>query len=329
MPMDFSVTQESFDSLALYQADPNSHLNWSSVFVLPSWLRVWWQNFGSGFELYLAAVRQGGTIIGIAPLMINERTVSVIGSANVCDYLDFIVAPGKESDFFSVLLGDLQQKGIKYLDLGPLRPDSTVLTHFIGIAREQGYEVSCHQEDVSSELDLPPTWEEYLMILSKKQRHEVRRKLRRLWEADNTDYNCVEVSQEKVADFMDTFFRLFSLSREEKANFMTPQMESFFRSLARAMAEVGLLRVGIVELDKLPVAIAMGFDYNKTMYLYNSAYDPQYNSLSVGLLCKVLCLKESIQSGKEKWDFLKGGESYKYHIGGIEIPLSRCLITLR
>jgi CelD/BcsL family acetyltransferase involved in cellulose biosynthesis len=303
-------------------------LRWNSIFVLPAWLKVWWQEFGSGAELYLSAVRQGEKIIGIAPLLVREGKAAIVGSADVCDYLDFVVAPGMERDFFDVLLDDLREKGINHLDLRPLRPDSTVLTHLVGIAQNRKYEVHCDKEGVSVELDLPATWDEYLVILDKKQRHEVRRKLRRLWEAGNVDYRCLEVSQ-GVGDFMDTFLKLFSLSGEEKANFMTARMESFFRSLAEAMAEIKLLRFGALELDTVTVAMIMGFDYNDAVYLYNSAYDPQYNSLSVGLLCKVLCLKESIGRGSKKWDFLKGGEPYKYHIGGQETTLYNCQITIK
>ncbi len=259
----------------------------------------------------------------------REGKASLIGSADVCDYLDFVVDPEREQDFFGVLLDDLRQKGISHLDLRPLRPDSTVLTHLVSIAQNRGYEVLCHPEDVSLELDLPSTWEEYLAILTAKQRHEVRRKLRRLWEAGEVKHRCVEVSRSEVGGFTDTFLKLFSLSREDKANFMTPEMESFFRSLAEAMAEIGLLRFGIIELDTLPVAMTVGFDYNDSHYLYNSAYDPQYNSLSVGLLCKVLCIKGSIEKGQKKWDFLKGGEPYKYHLGGREVPLYRCKITIK
>ncbi|MBA7640755.1 hypothetical protein ES703_48426 [subsurface metagenome] len=323
-----TITEESFASLTSYWTEAKHNLRWNSVFVLPGWLRVWWQTFGSGAELYLRAVRQGEEIIGIAPLLIRDKTASIIGSADVCDYLDFIVAPGAEGDFFSELLDDLRRKGVSHLDLKPLRPDSTVLTNLVAIARNRKYDVLCHKEGVSVELDLPATWDEYLATLAKKQRHEVKRKLRRLWEAGDVGYRCIEVSQ-GVGDFMDTFLKLFSLSREEKANFMTARMESFFRSLAEAMAEIGLLRFGILELDALPVAMIMGFDYNDAMYLYNSAYDPKYSYLSVGLLSKVLCIKESIQRGRKKWDFLKGGEPYKYHIGGREIPLYSCHIIIK
>ena len=326
--MSYILTVESFDSLVSCWTNPSHSLRWNSPFVLPAWLKVWWEVFGSGAELCLRALRQREKIIGLAPLLVNKEAASFISSADVCDYLDFVIIPGKEQDFFEVMLDDLREKGINQLDLRPLRPDSTVLTHLVSIARNRGYEVLCHPEDVSLELDLPATWDEYLATLDKKQRHEIRRKLRRLWEAGNVEHRCVEVGQE-VEDYLDVFLKLFSLSRDEKASFMNPKMETFFRSLAKAMAEIGLLRLGLIQLDEVPMAMTMGFDYNDSHYLYNSAYDPQFNYLSVGLLCKVLCLKESIEKGRKKWDFLKGGEPYKYQLGGQEIPLYSCQIMIK
>ncbi len=326
--MSYVITQESFDSLASCWADPSHRLEWNSIFVLPAWLKVWWQELGAEAELYLGAVRQGERVIGVAPLLLKEGKASLIGSADVCDYLDFIVAPGMDRDFFNVLLDDLREKGINQLDLRPLRPDSTVLTHLVPIAQNRKYEVLYQKEEVSLELDLPATWEEYLATLNKKQRHEVRRKLRRLGAAGSVEHRCIESGRE-VEDYLDIFLKLFSLSRDEKASFMNPKMESFFRSMAKAMAEIGLLRLGIIKLDKIPAAMTMGFDYNDSHYLYNSAYDPRFNYLSVGLLCKVLCLKESIEKGRKKWDFLKGGEPYKYQLGGQEILLYNCQITIK
>lgn len=326
--MDYAVIEESFESLISCWADSNHRLMWNPVFVLPAWLKVWWQEFNPEAEPYLVTIRREGEIIGIAPLLIKEGRASIIGSADVCDYLDFVVADGKEEEFFNTLLDDLGEKGVKHLDLGSLRPDSTVLTSLVGIAVKRGYEVLCQPEDVSLEIDLPASWEEYLATLSKKQRHEVRRKLRRLWETGKVEYRCSN-SNHLNEDFMDTFLKLFALSRQEKAGFMTARRESFFRSLAKAMAEIGLLRFGILEIDKQPVAMTMGFDYGDTIYLYNSAYDPQFNSLSVGVLCKTLCIQESIKAGKKRFDLLKGNEIYKYHLGGREVPLSRCQITAR
>jgi CelD/BcsL family acetyltransferase involved in cellulose biosynthesis len=127
---------------------------------------------------------------------------------------------------------------------------------------------------------------------------------------------------------MDTFLKMFTESRSDKATFLTGQKESFFRALAATLTEAGLLKLGVLELDDLPTATILYFDYDGGTYLYNSGYDPEYDFLSAGLLSKVLCIRESILAGKKKFDFLKGDETYKYHLGGKEVPLSSCRITI-
>ena len=326
--LNYTITQEGFDSLASHWADPGYPLRWDILFTLPAWLEVWWHELRNGGELYQSAVRRDEEIIGIAPLLINRKKASIVGSADVCDYLDFVVAPGMEREFFNVLLDELSEKSIDRLDLGPVRPDSTVLTQLAPIAQERGYEVLCHPEDVSLEMTLPPTWEEYLSSLSGKQRHEVRRKLRRLWEAGQIDY-LIEKDIASVNGAMDIFLKMFTESRKDKADFLTPRMESFFRSLAGKTAELGLLRLGTLQVDGLPAAMLLCFDYNDCLYLYNSAYNPEYDALSVGLLSKILCIKESIKQGKRRFDFLKGKEGYKSRLGGQQVPLYRCRITIR
>jgi CelD/BcsL family acetyltransferase involved in cellulose biosynthesis len=249
---------------------------------------------------------------------------SFIGSIDVCDYLDFVVKTGSEESFFGELLDNLTREKIIRLDLAPLRPDSTVITSLVKIAPRQAWQVSCSREDVSVELDLPATWEGYLQLLSGKQRHELKRKLRRLDEEGELNYRSGSDADEYDIDI---FLRLFRNSREDKAAFLTSQMESFFRAAANAMAEQQSLRLNILELNKKPVAATMCFDYKDTVYLYNSGYEPDYGWLSVGVISKALCIKDSIERNKKRFDFLKGGEDYKYHLGGRELPLYRCSLS--
>ena len=124
--MSYAVTEENLANLTSYWTDSRYNLNWPSVFVSPGWLRVWWQVFGPGAELFMRTVWQGEKIIGISPFLAKEKTVTFVGSADVCDYLDFIVVPGKEREFFNALLDDLMEKNIDCLDLNPVRHDSTV-----------------------------------------------------------------------------------------------------------------------------------------------------------------------------------------------------------
>lgn len=323
--MDCRFEAGSFESLASGWRELQRKRQNSPIFVSPEWTEVWWQHFGSGAELLLGAVKCQDSVIGIAPLMIKSGVASFIGSTDVCDYLDFIVEPGSEESFFSTVLAELVKRGIRRLDLVSLRQDSAVLTAMVGIARERGWQVSTKNNGISVELNLPATWEEYLQMLTVKQRHELRRKMRRLSEAGGINFR---VSEDAGTGDMDIFLRMFRDSRQDKADFLTPAMESFFRSLAATLAQRKLLTLRFMQLDALPVAAVMCFDYQNNVYLYNSGYDPSYDWLSVGLVSKAFCIRESIEHGKNKFDFLSGDEVYKYRLGGQELPLYRCRFSL-
>jgi CelD/BcsL family acetyltransferase involved in cellulose biosynthesis len=202
------------------------------------------------------------------------------------------------------------------------------LSSLAGFAEEKGHTVEKMREDISFEMDLPSTFDAYLESLTTKQRHEVRRKLRRLTEEGNITYRFIDKEPELSAA-LEMFFRMFVESRQDKAAFLTENMKAYFKALVSAMAQKGLLRLGVLELDNKPVAEIMCFEYNSCIYLYNSGYDPQYVGLSAGLLSKVLAIKDSIDKDIKKFDFLKGPEPYKAHLGGKEVPLFRCLIGIK
>jgi len=325
--MTYSLIIENIDNLSSSWNQKYNHLKGNSIFIYPGWLKVWWQQFGAG-ELYLSIIREDDHIIGFAPLVINNATASFVGSPDVCDYLDFLITPGRERDFFYVLCLELQKKGIRQLNLNPVREDSNIYSHLLKIAEQMGYQTSSVYTDVSLEIELPSDWNTYLNMLNTKQRHEVRRKLNRLYEAGKVNYYTVG-NDTDIAKKMDLFLKMFRESRrEEKANFMTVKMEAFFRSFAESMPIAHLLRMGILELDGLPVASVLSFIYNNREYLYNSAYYPQFSNLSVGLMAKVLHIKDSIEQGRSIYDFLKGAEPYKYRLGGTEKRIYNCGITL-
>lgn len=322
-----SITEESFDSLTAIWKN-SKRLDWNSIFVLPAWMQAWWEEFGRGQQPFLLNVKAGDETAGIAPLLLKDETASLLGSVDVCDYLDFIVAPGLEDDFFNTLLDYLKNRGIRQLDLGALRPDSTAMTSLVPLAESKGYEVKSHQEDVSPEMELPLTYEQYLSLLDGKQRHELNRKFRNVSEQGKLDYYSVS-GRTDLSEALTVFFQMFSESRHDKAAFLTTNMATFFRSLVDEMAKIELARIGALSLDNVPIAMVLYFDYQECVYLYNCGFNPRYESLSAGLLSKVLCIKASIESGKKVFNFLKGNEPYKYRLGGSEVPLYRCVITIR
>ena len=72
----------------------------------------------------------------------------------------------------------------------PVRPDSSVMAQLLPVAEKTGCKISYEGNDMSFELALPGSWDDYLTILSGKERHEIRRKLRRLYEAGQISYRA-------------------------------------------------------------------------------------------------------------------------------------------
>jgi CelD/BcsL family acetyltransferase involved in cellulose biosynthesis len=325
--MSYHVIEESFQSLLACHEETKDRLRWNPLFMLPSWMQVWWQVFSPQSRLHLLTIREDERVLGVAPLQVVDGTASMVGGIDVMDYADFVVMPGGEEAFFKVLLDHLEEQGIKRLDLGPLRPESSVITHLADTARGRGYAVTSELEDVSFEMSLPPTWEGYLMGLSKKQRHEVRRKLNRIHEAGRVGYRTLSGAG-AVHETMDVFLKMFTESRNDKEAYLTPRREEFFRSVVVAMAGLGLARIGVLDFGGKPVAMVLFFVHNDTIHLYNSGYDPDYSSLSAGLVSKVFCIRDSLERGIRTFDFLKGNEEYKHRLGGREVPLRRCKIAI-
>lgn len=323
----YTVTEESLTSLADLWSDPNQRLDWNCLFVLPAWLNAWWRCFGKEMTPFLRSVRNRNAVIGVAPLMIRGQTAFFMGNAAICDYLDFVVAPHQAAMFFSALVKDLRGQGIAHLVLDAVRADSAVIGVFAGVASQLGCRFSAEPQDVAMVVDLPKTWDAYLQRLSGKERHEIRRKFRRLREAAALDLQIAEKPIE-VAKAMDTFVRLFKKNRPDKAAFMTADMSAFFRMMVEALAEIDIFKLFAFDIESEPAAAVICFDYRSCRYLYNSAYNDRFAGLSVGLLSKLLSIRDAIRSGLRTYDFLKGGEAYKHRLGGRPLPLYRCRVDL-
>ncbi len=324
----YTVREESFESLSSYPLTLAQPLAMNCPFVLPAWMKVWWETFGAGQECCLLGVRDRESLIGVAPLKVRGAEASFIGAPEVCDYLDFITAPGRGPEFFRLLIRELRRRSVSILELAPVRADSSVMKELIPQAKRMGGEALLERENVSYELTLPATWEDYLGRLKGTERHEIRRKLKRLNEAGRTEFRTVNNSRQELGHAIDTFLRLFESNRPDKADFLTSQRASFFRAVAEAMAEAGLLKLSILELDARPAAAVMCFHDPTTVYLYNNGYDNRFRSLSVGMLSKVLSIREALQEGKKRFDFLKGPEAYKRRLGGKPVPLYRCRVLI-
>lgn len=307
--------------------DNGADLHWPYVFSLPGWLGAWWRHFGAGYEPLILVLRDGGCVLGIAPLKRRGEIASFIGDESVCDYLDFVVAHGKEDAFFEMLLRECMGRGITELELGTLRPDSVAVRYLLPVARRRGLNPVLFEADVSYEATLPLSFEDYLIGLSPQQRREIARKQRRLSILGEDTFRMLGGADIGTRD-IGVFLELMAGSRRDKAGFLTEKMRSFFEDMTRAMSSCGFLRLGFLDVGVKTVAGVLGFDYNNALYLYNSGYDSSYAELGVGLLSKLATIRWAIEQHKTVFDFLKGSEDYKERLGGRRMELMTCRLTI-
>jgi len=291
--------------LSASQANPH--------FATPGWKRLWWEHLAPERRPRLFAVRNE-RLLGLLPFVDDGDGVALMGDPEVNDYLDFVYLPG-EFERICVALGEVVRGNAwSHIDLHCLAEDSATLRLARCTASAHGYELQVEQEDVCPTLALPSTWDEYLSGLSKKDRHELRRKLRRLEKAGVSRYQRLASSAIGVQD-ADDFLRLLRSSRTEKAQFLNPARESYFRALLNADGLGHEVALYFLELDGRRVAGALCLEGPGELALYNSGFDPEYRSLSVGLLLKAYCVRDAIERGYPRFNFLRGAEPYKYDLG--------------
>jgi len=295
------------------------------VFISPTWLRTWWEEFGGDHEPLLLSIRHGQKLVGVAPLMQEDGHLTFAGDTEICDYMDFSAVTGAERAVLTAVLRSLGEEPWQELALWALRDDSPTLKALPDVCADLGLSLETEVEDVCPRVSLPGSWEEYLAGLNKKDRHELRRKLRKLPQGGQVGMETLEAPAEVEAG-LDDFLRLHGAARSDKAAFMTERMARFFRRIVSALAREGLVEMIFLTLNGVRVASVLCFRAEGELLLYNSGYDPAYAGLSVGLLSKALALQRAIEEGHRRFDFLRGAEPYKYDLGAENLNVYRCVI---
>lgn len=316
---------DSFTSLATPWQKLLAQYPGDTIFLTHDWQRLWWEICGEG-ELHLLTVQAGDELVGIAPLTRQTGRWGFAGGVEVADFLDVIAAPAHAPSVVGAVLDYLQRFGGE-AEFRNLRPDAVGATLLLEEARRRRIPASLEPEDVSPRVELPADWEDYLQRLSKKDRHELRRKQRRLLSSGDVRYFVANDPATRDRD-VDDFIRLHRLSAPEKASFMTDEMARFFHALVEEFAPRDLLRLYFLEIDSVRTAAVVLFDYGNEFLLYNSGYDPAHAHLSAGLLLKAFTLRDAIDEGRRAFDFLQGNEPYKYDLGACDVPILRLRLNL-
>lgn len=323
-------TVSDFESMAVpwnqLLSESASHV----PFLRHEYLLPWWNTLGGGEwaegKLHIVtASDDSGQLMGIAPLFITknrtgQNALLLLGSIEISDFLDFIVRPQHLDEFCSGLLNFLAQNrqgDWEALDLYNILDSSPTLPALEKAADQLNwhYETECLQH--SPYIPLPGDWEAYLANIDKKQRHEIRRKIRRLEEA-GVPYRWYIVEEEQLLEQeIDRFLDLMAMDQEKQA-FLTSVMRSQMRAAVQAAFRGGWLQLAFLEIDGHKAAGYLNFDFDNQIWVYNSGMDNRFNNYSPGWVLLGYLLKWANEQKRSAFDFMRGDESYKYRFGAVD-----------
>jgi CelD/BcsL family acetyltransferase involved in cellulose biosynthesis len=295
-------------------------------FLRYEYQRIWWQHRGGGewkdAELVLIAARENGKLIGVAPLFLaqydSRPALLLNGSIEISDYLDVIVRKDDHARFLSGLLDFLASNlpdNWSALDWYNLPDDSPTLAALQAEASKRGWD---HREEVyrpTPRIALNGSFEDYLARLEKKQRHEIRRKMRRATESGRARFYVVEKDAD-IEPEMESFLHLM-IQDPNKALFLKDMMRDQMSDAIRAMHAGGYLWLGFLEVDGVKAAASLNFDYNNKLWGYNSGVSRDHMEFSPGWVLLGHTVQWCCENGRSEFDFMRGDEEYKYRFGGV------------
>ena len=291
------------------------------------YLAEWWKTLGGGewqtAELVLVSATENDQLIGIAPLFIAEydgqQALMLVGSIEISDYLDLIVREADLSRFLSGLIDFLASalagnwSAIDWYNL----PDNSLTLAALKAESEKRSWV--YHEEIyrpTPRIALNGSFEEYLSRVEKKQRHEIRRKMRRAAESDLNVRFLVIDREANIENEINNFFDLM-VQDPNKANFLHPAMREQMTVTIHAAFEQNYLWLAFLEVDGVKVAASLNFDYKNKLWGYNSGVSRAHMELSPGWVLLSHVIQWCCENGRHEFDFMRGDEDYKYRFGGV------------
>jgi CelD/BcsL family acetyltransferase involved in cellulose biosynthesis len=307
-------------------------------FLRHEYITAWWQRLGGGewekAELFtVIAHDEAGKLIGIAPMFLTENkdgepALLLLGSIEISDYLDLIARPEDVPAFIEALLGYLEGEslpGCHLVDWYNLLEGSPTIFALQTISEKLGWTYTEQPLQHCPYIPLPGDWEKYICSIDKKQRHEIRRKMRRSEEYYLPVKWYIIQDGANLDQEIDDFLHLMAKD-PDKANFLTPTMHEQMHAIIQAAHKAGWLQLAFIEVNGEKAAGYLNFDFMNHIWVYNSGLNFKFSELSPGWVLLGYLLEWANENKRQSFDFMRGDEQYKYRFGAIDRRIMRLTV---
>jgi CelD/BcsL family acetyltransferase involved in cellulose biosynthesis len=275
-----------------------------------------------------------GSGLGLTPVA-PTAAARFFGASYHADYATLIGDPADFPGVAAAIVRHLVSPAARAWDAIDLRrircadpAGETLAAAFGGAEIERGWTLNVDREDVCPVVTFPigASMDDYLGTLGKKERHEIRRKVRRA-EA----VGAIELTDSpRPIDELETFIDLHQRRWGDAGLFPDSPGGAQSRTLFRRMFELfgpdGPLRLSFLSVGGRRIAAGVHFETPEGLLYYNAGIDPAARDLSPGVLMVYAYAQRALERGLPRLDFLRGDEPYKYEWGAVDEPIQRILV---
>jgi len=297
------------------------------------WWDSWWRHLRRrGSELFLLTVSHGDQLVGLAPWYTYRafgfgRVVRFLGDGRACsDYATIAALPAYRAEVWREITqwvaAEAGQSWDAFILAGVSAADQPFQT-FCEHMRQQKVLVDQRTAANTWRLTLPETWDAYLALLSKQHRNRVRRMKRDMFDSGRAIFRRATNLAE-----LDRGFEIQQRLHQKRRNslgdagcFANPRFEAFLREATQRFLAEGASRLQWTEVNGQAVAFDSGYVDQKTVFVYQTGFDPTQSDLSPGRLHFQQSIMKAIEEGYTSFDFLRGDEPYKAHFRATPIPV--------
>jgi CelD/BcsL family acetyltransferase involved in cellulose biosynthesis len=297
----------------------------ATPFQSPEWVLAWWQRFG-GSDQWVITLRRAGRLAAVLPLFVwrtpaGVRKALVIGTG-LSDYTDALIEPGADGAARQLLARVAAERRWEACEFHQLRDSSPLLS-----APAPGCRDEITAGDPCPVLALPDRVEKLNSCVPARMLSKLRYSRRR---AAASGPVRVERADERTLDeLFDALLRLHAArwSAEGQPGVLADEsVRRFHREAARGLLRAGALRLYGLRIGDRAAAALYGVHAHGRAYYYIGGFDPALGLLSPGTLVVGHAIEEAVREGCREFDFLRGGEEYKYRWGAEDRPTRRrCL----
>ncbi|MCC6397568.1 MAG: GNAT family N-acetyltransferase [Bacteroidetes bacterium] len=328
-PREFDSLQKEWNAL-LEKSD-------ARIFQTFEWQRTWWRLFGEPNKharLLIILVREGGALIGIAPLYVERVTVlgpvayrrlSFTGRG-VSDYLDILIERGQEDRVFAHVAGFLARHKAEF-DTVLLEDihDGSLSHDRLGAAlRASGFSGDKFLSEYCPRTFLRETWKDTVATFPSAHRNRLMKRMKVVTEDFHAEFERV-TDLGAVDTAMDDFIRMHQARWNvigHQGVFAESTTLQFHREVAPLLMKRGWLLLAFLKMQGKRFVGDYGLIYGTECSTYlGGEYDAgEVNRFSPGNVLLMHIMRECHTLGIHVYDFMRGTERYKYTLGAVNVP---------